>query len=105
MSAATDNPDVAAGLRGRNFLTFEDYSAAEIRYLIDLSAELKAPPAVVGFRSSKHAQAASLVPQAEVVVEPTLVTDVLPDGHDVLACGPEPMLEAIAAIAPGAQLA
>jgi dihydroorotate dehydrogenase electron transfer subunit len=70
-----------------------------------LSALLNAPPAVLGFRSSDHAQAASLVPQAEVVVEPTFVTDVLPDDHDILACGPEPMLEAIAAIAPGAQLA
>jgi dihydroorotate dehydrogenase electron transfer subunit len=70
-----------------------------------LSARLNAPPAVVGFRSSEHAQAASLLPQAEIVVEPTLVTDVLPEGHDLLACGPEPMLEAIAAIAPDAQLA
>ena len=26
-------------------------------------------------------------------------------GHDVLACGPEPMLRAVAALAPGAQLA
>ena len=29
-------------LRGRHFLTLDDYSADEIRYLIDLSAELKA---------------------------------------------------------------
>ena len=70
-----------------------------------LSEVLNGPPAVVGFRSSEHARAAALLPQAEVVVEPTLVTDVLPDGHDILACGPEPMLEAIAATAPGAQLA
>src|SRR3982751_1417488 len=42
MSAATDHPDVAAALRGRHFLTMTDYSAEEIRYLIDLSAELKA---------------------------------------------------------------
>jgi ornithine carbamoyltransferase len=42
MSAATDYPDVAAALRGRHFLTFDDYSADEIRYLIALSAELKA---------------------------------------------------------------
>src|SRR4051794_8138545 len=35
------HPDVAAGLRGRHFLTMTDYSADEIRYLIDLSAELK----------------------------------------------------------------
>ena len=43
MTSATDHPDLAAGLRGRSFLTLgEDYSADEIRYLIDLSAELKA---------------------------------------------------------------
>src|SRR6476661_2218652 len=33
---------VATSLRGRHFLTLTDYSAEEIRYLIDLSAELKA---------------------------------------------------------------
>jgi dihydroorotate dehydrogenase electron transfer subunit len=70
-----------------------------------LSAALNGPPAVLGFRSPEHAEAAALLQQAEVVVEPMLVTDVLPDGHDILACGPEPMLAAIAAIAPGAQLA
>jgi ornithine carbamoyltransferase len=42
MTTATDHPDLAAGLRGRDLLTLEDYSADEIRYLIDLSAELKA---------------------------------------------------------------
>ena len=70
-----------------------------------LSEALKAPPAVVGFRSSEYAEAASLLPQAEVVIDPTLVTDVLAPGYDVLACGPEPMLEAVAAMAPAAQLA
>ena len=70
-----------------------------------LSAALGAPPTVVGFRSSLHAEAASLLPHAEVVVDPTLVTDVLPVGYDVLACGPEPMLKAVGAIAPGTQLA
>src|SRR3954453_5287099 len=39
---STVEPDVAAGLRGRHFLTLTDYSAEEIRYLIELSAELKA---------------------------------------------------------------
>ena len=38
-------------------------------------------------------------------MEPTLVTEAIPDGFDVLACGPEPMLDAVAAIAPRAQLA
>jgi NAD(P)H-flavin reductase len=70
-----------------------------------LSEALGRPPAVLGFRSEHHAEAAELVPNAEVVVEPTLVTDVLPHGHDVLACGPEPMLEALRELVPGAQLA
>jgi ornithine carbamoyltransferase len=42
MTAATQHPDVATALRGRHFLTLTDYSADEIRYLIDLAAELKA---------------------------------------------------------------
>jgi ornithine carbamoyltransferase len=42
MTTATQHPDVAASLRGRSFLTlYDDYSANEIRYLIDLAAELK----------------------------------------------------------------
>src|SRR5690349_21867505 len=40
MTASTH--DVALALRGRHFLTLTDYSADEIRYLIDLAAELKA---------------------------------------------------------------
>jgi dihydroorotate dehydrogenase electron transfer subunit len=70
-----------------------------------LSQRLGNPPAVLGFRSGWHAEAAELVPNAEVVVEPVLVTDVLPPGHDVLACGPEPMLEAVCRLTPHAQLA
>ncbi len=70
-----------------------------------LSERLGSPPAVLGFRSSWHAEAAELVPNAEVVVEPAFVTDVLPAGHDVLACGPEPMLEAVRRLTPHAQLA
>jgi dihydroorotate dehydrogenase electron transfer subunit len=70
-----------------------------------LSDALGGPPAVLGFRSAWHAEAARLVPNAEVVVDPVLVTEALPPGHDVLACGPEPMLRAVAALAPGAQLA
>jgi ornithine carbamoyltransferase len=42
MTISTDHPDVAAALRGRHLLTLEDYSPDEIRYLIDLAAELKA---------------------------------------------------------------
>jgi dihydroorotate dehydrogenase electron transfer subunit len=70
-----------------------------------LSAWLDEPPALLGFRSAWHAEAAALVPNAEVVLEPTYVTELLPSGYDVLACGPEPMLEAVRRLAPDAQLA
>jgi NAD(P)H-flavin reductase len=71
-----------------------------------LAAALGGAPAILGFRSELHAEAAALVPGAEVVVEPRLVTELLPDDPgDVLACGPEPMLEAVRARVPGAQLA
>jgi dihydroorotate dehydrogenase electron transfer subunit len=69
------------------------------------SERLGRPPALLGFRTRWHAEAAGLVPNAEVVLEPTYVTELLPEGHDVLACGPEPMLEAVRALAPTAQLA
>ncbi len=71
-----------------------------------LSERLGAPPALLGFRTRHHAEAAALVPNAEVVLDPTLVTDALPDDPgDVLACGPEPMLDALELLVPGAQLA
>ena len=70
-----------------------------------LSERLGKPPALLGFRSSWHAEAAALVPNAEVVLEPTYVTEVVPPAHDVLACGPAPMLEAVRALTPHAQLA
>jgi len=70
-----------------------------------LSEALEHPPAVLGFRSEHHAEAASLVPNAEVVIDPVLVTEAMPAGRDVLACGPEPMLEAVRALCPDAQLA
>ena len=74
-----------------------------------LSEQLGGPPAVLGFRSDWHAEAAALVPNAEVVVEPTLVTEPLAslvtDCYKVFACGPEPMLEAVRELAPDAQLA
>jgi dihydroorotate dehydrogenase electron transfer subunit len=63
-------------------------------------------PAILGFRTAHHAEAAALVPGAEVVVEPAYVTSLLPEEPvDVLACGPEPMLEAVRLLAPQAQLA
>jgi dihydroorotate dehydrogenase electron transfer subunit len=70
-----------------------------------LSERLGGPPAVLGFRTAHHAEAAALVPNAEVVLEPTYVTERLEPGRDVLACGPEPMLEEVRRLAPGAQLA
>jgi dihydroorotate dehydrogenase electron transfer subunit len=70
-----------------------------------LSEALGRPPVVLGFRSDWHAQAAELVANAQVCVEPTLVTELIPAGMDVLACGPEPMLEAVRRAAPAAQLA
>ena len=70
-----------------------------------LSEWLGEPPALLGFRSAWHAEAAALVPNAEVVLEPTYVTEQMPSGYDVLACGPEPMLEAVRKVAPDAQLA
>ena len=74
-----------------------------------LSEQLGNPPAILGFRSDWHAEAAALVPNADSVVEPTLVTEPLTDlvtqRYKVLACGPEPMLEAVRELAPDAQLA
>jgi NAD(P)H-flavin reductase len=70
-----------------------------------LSESLGRPPALLGFRSAWHAEAAALVPNAEVVLEPAYVTDAMQPGHDVLACGPEPMLEAVRRLEPRAQLA
>ena len=74
-----------------------------------LSEQLGNPKAILGFRSDWHAEAAALVPNAEVVVEPTLVTepltDLVPQRYKVLACGPEPMLEAVRDLVPDAQLA
>jgi len=70
-----------------------------------LAEALRFPPAVLGFRSELHAEAAVLLPGAEIAIDPTLVTELIPSGHSVLACGPEPMLHAVAARCPGAQLA
>jgi dihydroorotate dehydrogenase electron transfer subunit len=73
--------------------------------LVHAAHDLRDAPAVLGFRSDVHAEAAALLPGAEVVVEPTYVTDIVDAGRDVLACGPEPMLDAVRRLVPGAQLA
>jgi dihydroorotate dehydrogenase electron transfer subunit len=70
-----------------------------------LAEALRFPPAVLGFRTEQHAEAAVLLPGAEVAIDPTLVTELIPEGRDVMACGPEPMLHAVGAMCPGAQLA
>jgi NAD(P)H-flavin reductase len=70
-----------------------------------LAERLGGAPALLGFRSAAHAEAAALLPGAEVVLEPEYVTERLRPGFDVLACGPEPMLHAVARLAPDAQLA
>jgi dihydroorotate dehydrogenase electron transfer subunit len=71
-----------------------------------LAEALGDPQVILGFRSDLHAEAARLLPGAAVVVEPRLVTELFPEGpHDVLACGPEPMLKAVRALVPDAQLA
>jgi dihydroorotate dehydrogenase electron transfer subunit len=71
-----------------------------------LSHRLGRPPALLGFRSAWHAEAAALLPGAEVCLEPTYVTELLPgEPYDLLACGPEPMLAALRALVPDAQLA
>lgn len=70
-----------------------------------LAESLRFPPVVLGFRSERHAEAAVLLPGAEVAIDPTFVTELIPEGHDVLACGPEPMLRAVGELCPGAQLA
>jgi dihydroorotate dehydrogenase electron transfer subunit len=70
-----------------------------------LAEALRFPPTVLGFRTEAHAEAAALLPRADVAIDPTLVTELIPRGRDVLACGPEPMLRAVSALCPGAQLA
>jgi len=87
---------------GRPLLVGGGIGVAPLPYL---SAALGEPRALLGFRTEWHAEAAALVPNAEVVIDPVLVTEALERGRDVLACGPEPMLEAVRDLCPGAQLA
>jgi dihydroorotate dehydrogenase electron transfer subunit len=58
---------------------------------------------LLGFREEGHAVCAPLIdPEATVVLEPTLVTEplarLLPAEATVIACGPDPMLRAVAAL-------
>ena len=70
-----------------------------------LSEALERPPAVLGFRTEHHAEAAALAAERRGRDRPGARHRRLPADRDVLACGPEPMLEAIRALAPAAQLA
>ncbi len=90
-------PDVS-----RPLLVGGGIGIAPLPYLASL---LGRPPAVLGFRSEWHAEAAALLPGAEVAIDPVLVTELIDAGRDVLACGPEPMLIAVRARCPDAQLA
>jgi dihydroorotate dehydrogenase electron transfer subunit len=87
---------------GRPLLVGGGIGIAPLPYLAE---RLGGPPAVLGFRSGWHAEAAALLPGAEVAIEPTLVTELIRPGHDVLACGPAPMLQAVRRLCPGSQLA
>ncbi len=58
---------------------------------------------LLGFREEAHAVCAALIdPDATVVLEPTYVTEplarLLPSRSTVYACGPDPMLRAVAAL-------
>lgn len=87
---------------GRPLLVGGGIGVAPLPYLAE---RLGGAPVVLGFGSEEHAAAAALLPGAEVVVDPVLVTELIEPGFDVLACGPEPMLRAVARLCPGAQLA
>src|SRR5262249_8193679 len=75
---------------------------APLPYLADV---LRRPRVALGFRTDHHAEAATLLPSADVVVEPRLRTGLpAPRDHRV-ARRARPMLRAIARLAPTAQLA
>jgi dihydroorotate dehydrogenase electron transfer subunit len=96
--------DLDAG--GRPLLVGGGIGAAPILALQD---ELRAP-ALLGFRSAAHAEAAALFAAAEVVTDDgsvgrqAFVTELLREELDadanamVFACGPPPMLEAVRAL-------
>jgi NAD(P)H-flavin reductase len=78
--------------------------AAVLPWLRGELARAGSPPrTLLGFRSAAHAVCAALVdPDADVVLEPVLVTEplarLLPFPGTVYACGPDPMLQAVAAV-------
>jgi dihydroorotate dehydrogenase electron transfer subunit len=61
------------------------------------------PVTLLGFRDAAHAEGAALIPDARVITDDRgLVTDLLraelPSHVEVYACGPPPMLDAVAAL-------
>ena len=91
LDAAGDHPVLCAGGIG-------------IAVMPWLAGRLPGARLVAGFRDRSFAAAAGLVPVdgAQVVVEPQLVTEPLAAAVEaasaVLACGPDPMLHAVAAL-------
>ena len=70
-----------------------------------LSEALEQPPAVLGFRTEHHAEAAALVPNAEVVIDPVLVTDAMPAAATCSRAAPSRCSRRSARSRPAAQLA
>jgi NAD(P)H-flavin reductase len=90
----TDGPSILVG---------GGIGAAVLPWLRRQLAPLCEVRTVLGFRSEAHAVCAGLVdPDASVVLDPVLVTEplarLLPADATVYACGPDRMLEAVAAL-------
>ena len=89
--------------RGPSILVGGGIGAAILPWLRRRLAPLGEVRTVLGFRSEAHAVCAGLVdPDAAVVLDPVLVTEplarLLPAEATVYACGPDRMLEAVAAL-------
>jgi NAD(P)H-flavin reductase len=88
---------------GRSILVGGGIGAAILPWLRQRLDPLGDVRTVLGFRSEAHAVCAGLVdPAATVVLDPVLVTEplarLLPADATVYACGPDRMLEAVAAL-------
>jgi dihydroorotate dehydrogenase electron transfer subunit len=86
---------------GRSVLVGGGIGAAILPWLVRTLQP--APAVLLGFRSEAHAVCAGLIdPDSTVVLDPVVVTEplarVLPFDGTVYACGPDPMLQAVAAL-------
>ena len=80
---AAEGPLAGCGLVAVNPpFTLKQDAEVMLPYLAEV---LRFPPAVLGFRSAEHAEAAALLPGAEIAIDPTFVTELIPPGQDVLA--------------------